>query len=287
MKYILFALMLTASSSCADTDIIGMVWALSPVPDQRFEQSIGNFGPMHGKCLEVDSNEYRFYTFGDSHVTTSTKNLDRFVADYLADKQAAPFAICLGDMISEKYYPTFVEHTTELRSADHYMYVCAGNHDLLFGMWDQFVKYYNSSTFWFEVKTPSEGKDLYISLDSASGSLGTKQIKWLEKFLADAKGKYRNIIVFTHTHMIMADFNQGTTDNFNLEETHNLMSIFADAGVNMVLTGHRHLRQEHEFRGVQYVTLDALKEDAKNPSYAICTISKGKTSRLFINLREE
>lgn len=276
--------MLAAASSCSDIDVLGMIWAQSPVPDRRFEESINNFGPMHGKCLKLESNEYRFYTFGDSHITTSTANLDRFVADYLADSQAAPFVICLGDMISEKYYPTFMEHTIQLRNQDHYMYVCAGNHDLMFGMWEDFVKFYKSSTYWFEVETLSEGKDLYIALDSASGSLGAKQINWLDAFLAGAKGKYRNIIVFTHTHMFMTDFQQGVTDNYSLEETHRLMSIYADAGVNLVLSGHRHVREEHEFRGVQYVTLDALKEGARNPSYAICTVSKGKTSRLFINL---
>lgn len=272
------ALALLAAIACGRLDFAGMIWAKSDTPDQRFEQSLeynNSVGPVK---LSVPDNDYRVYAFGDSHVDFSTKNLDTFVRDYLDDEGAAPFAICVGDLInSTGHYDLFKDHIKEIGpDSQKRLFICVGNHDLYFGQWTEYKERFKTSTYKFEVETPSEGTDLYISLDSGSGTLGVKQRDWLGDVLTQAQGKYRNIVVFTHTHFFMRDYSQGTTDNFSLEETHDLMNLFSKSGVKLVISGHDHYREEVRHRGVYYSTLDALGDPYKNASYAVFSIGKDR-----------
>lgn len=281
---IIAALMLLTTISCGRLDFAGMVWAKSDVPDKRFEQSIEYNNTVEPIALTVPTNDYRVYVFGDSHVDFSTTNLDAFVKDYLDDNGAAPFAICVGDLInSTGHYDLFTEHIKPLApDSAKRLFITAGNHDLYFGQWTEFKERFHTSTYFFEVTTPSEGKDLYISLDSASGTLGVKQRAWLGEMLDNAKGQYRNIIIFTHTHFFMSEYSQGTTDNFPIEETHDLMDLFAKNGVKLVISGHDHTRESKVHRGVKYLTLDALCDPCKNASYAVFTISSQAPETLFV-----
>ena len=117
---------------------------------------------------------------------------------------------------------------------------------------------------------PGGKKDLYIALASASGKLGTKQRKWLEALLKDKNnGEYRHKIVFTHTHFFKKDESQGHTSNFNIEETYDLMSLFAEYGVDLVLQGHAHHRDLTVFKGVSYLRLDAMEDHYSNAFYTV------------------
>lgn len=281
------ALAAAISVSCGRLDFGGMIWAKSDTPDQRFEQSLKHNGTVGPVRLSVPDNDYRLYAFGDSHVDFSTKNLDGFVKDYLDDSGAAPFAICVGDIInSTGHYDLFMEHVKDLGpDCTKRLFYCVGNHDLYFGQWKEFKERFKTSTYFFEVETPSEGNDLYIALDSGSGTLGVKQRAWLGETLSQAQGKYRNIIVFTHTHFFMSDYSQGTTDNFAIEETHDLMNLFARNGVKLVISGHDHTREERKHRGVFYSTLDALCDPCKNASYAVFSISGKEVGIQYVNAR--
>lgn len=278
-----------AISACARLDFGGMIWAKSDVVDKRFEQSMAinaqtsADGPI---CtIDVASNEYRIYAFGDSHVHTGTKNLDIFVKDYLADANAAPFAISVGDLIDATgHWDMFHEHIKPLLSGEKRIFMTDGNHDLYFGQWKDYKEHFGSPIYYFEVQTPSEGKDLYISLDSASGTLGIKQRKWLGNLLESSRSKYRNVIVYTHTHFFMRDYSQGITDNFAIEETQDLLNLFGNHNVTMVISGHDHTREETPFRGVLYSTMDAISDDCKNASYCVYHIRKHEATISYVEL---
>ena len=121
--------------------------------------------------------------------------------------------------------------------------------------------------------TPSGFRDLYVALDSSSGTLGVKQREWLENLLAlKSKEDFRNIIVFTHTHFFKKDSSQGHTSNFNLEETYDLADLFARYGVDLVLQGHSHSRDITVFKGVTYLRLDAIEDHYPNAFYTIITV---------------
>ena len=84
--------------------------------------------------------------------------------------------------------------------------------------------------------------------------------------------KYRHIIVFTHTHFFKVDASQGHTSNFALEETYDLCDLFSRYGVELVLQGHDHCRDQHYFKGVQFLIVDALEDHFYNAYYAVMEV---------------
>lgn len=268
------ALAFLMASCSKNLDMLGMFTSVSASPNERFEQSM-QYNKTHGydKIL-VDEDEYKLYVMSDTHVDNSTRNLDTFVNNYLADTTAAPFAIHLGDLINEKghwdYYKT---HIDPIAKDGKTLYHALGNHDIYFDQWSEFKQRWNTATYWFEVFTPSGAKDLFINLDSASGTLGTDQREWLGNLLGDKSLQgYRNIIVFTHTNFFKKDASQGHTSNFSMEETYDLTELFAKYNVNMVLQGHSHYRDLTIFKEVKYLRLDAIEDAADEAYYTILNV---------------
>ena len=260
--------------SCEKYYFTGMVAPAGENVDERFRQSM-EYNDLHGfQTISTFSDLYSVFVFTDCHLAGGTKNLDRFVSDSFGINGAAPAVICLGDLVDgEKPFTEFISHTSLIGEGGRKLFVTAGNHDLYWGRWPEFYKSFGSSTYWFEIVTPN-AKDLYISLESGGGTLGTLQREWLEEVLKSKSSDYRNVIVFTHTHFFMKDTSQGHTSNYALEETYDLADLFARYGVDLVLTGHDHHREQTVFKGVEYVIVDALEEIADNAGYAVLSVGK-------------
>lgn len=261
-------------ASCEKYYFAGMVAPAGENVDERFRQSMA-FNDLHGyQTIRTFSDLYAVHVFTDSHLAGETGNLDRFVNDYFGNNGAAPFAICLGDLVDgEKPFTEFITHTSPIEDAGRKLFITAGNHDLYWGRWKEFYNSFGSSTYWFEVVTPN-AKDLYISVESGGGTLGVRQREWLEEILRTKSSGYRNVIVFTHTHFFMKDTSQGHTSNFALEETYDLSDLFSRYGVDLVLTGHDHYREQTVFKGVEYVIVDALEEKTDNAGYAVVNVGR-------------
>lgn len=271
----LFVLMFFLTSCSKNNDYLGLFYTINESPDERFAQSM-SYNDEHGydKITGVPDN-YEVYVMSDTHVSYSkTDNLDRFVSDYLADSVAAPFALCLGDLINATgHWDCFADHVKPVSDAGRKIYYTVGNHDLYFNQWKDFFSRFGSSTYWFEVQTVNGFKDLYISIDSGNGTLGYDQRRWLENVLKDKQNQgYRHILVFTHTHFFKKDSSQGHTSNFNLEETYDLLDLFDRYDVSMVLQGHSHSRDLTTFKDVVYLRVDALKDYALDAYYTILNV---------------
>jgi len=260
---ILLTSVLLLSVSCNSMDWGGIIAASSPAVEKRFEQSMQWNDAKGYSTFKVDDDEYKLYVLTDVHLgNNETASLDKFVSDYCNDADAVPFVLCLGDLINNKDgFDNFIDHCTPIMQSDRdTMLFTVGNHDLYFGLWNTYRERFHCSSYYFEVEMPSGEKDLYISLDSGNGTLGTAQLKWLEGILQSKSDDYRKVIVLTHTHFFMADYSQGTTGNFTTEETYALSALFNAYGVDLVLTGHDHKREDVKFKGVRYIIVDALKD---------------------------
>lgn len=257
-------------AACNKYDIPGLLVASSPTSDKRFEASMA-YNQVEGyPSVTVATEDYYFYSATDIHIYQSTDNLDKFVTALAADTQSAPFWLNLGDIVDGKdQMKTFDDH---VKAAPQRMFGTPGNHDLYFGQWKQWRELYHTSSYWFEAILPSGAKDLYLSLDSGGSTLGRRQRAWAEEILADAKGKYRHIIVFTHTHFFRKDWSQETTSNWSQEETMALAGLFARSGVTLVLAGHDHFQERTTYMGVQYAVLQALKDGTPDPGYTRCDV---------------
>ena len=271
--YCVLALLFLASCG-KNIDYAGLFYTINESPDERFAQSM-EYNAEHGydKITGVP-DDYEVYVMSDIHVDFSTNNLDRFVSDYLADTVAAPFALCLGDLINATgHFDLFDEHVKPVSDAGRKIYYTVGNHDLYFDQWPEFRSRYHTSTYWFEVQTVSNFKDLYISIDSGNGTLGVDQRDWLEDVLREKKNQgYRHTIVYTHTHFFKKDTSQGHTSNFNLEETYDLLDLFDRYDVSLVLQGHSHSRDLTTFKDVVYLRVDALEDHYPDAFYTILNV---------------
>ncbi len=257
--------------SCSDNlDLKGMFLPVCEDVDTRFEESM-EYNDSHGyETVYVSIDDYRFYVMTDIHVDAKSDNLENYVSACISDSEAAPFSLCLGDMVNARGNQDLFFEQVEPLLENSYFFPVVGNHDLYFDQWQYYRDDWHTSTYYFEVVTPGGKKDLYIALDSASGKLGTKQRKWLEALLKDKNnGEYRHKIVFTHTHFFKKDESQGHTSNFNIEETYDLMSLFAEYGVDLVLQGHAHHRDLTVFKGVSYLRLDAMEDHYSNAFYTV------------------
>lgn len=262
-------------------DMLGMFWTLSPTVNERFQQSMDYKMVTEPLVFSVPSSDYDVYVCTDVHVDETTNNLDAFVADYLADADAAPFALCLGDIINATgHYELFMDHIKPILDSPVDTLLCTvGNHDIYYNQWDIYRSYFKTSTYTFEVQMPGGMKDLWICLDSGAGTVGSKQMEWLEKTLANtSKAGYRHTIIFTHTHFFRKDDSQSHTSNFNTEEGYALMNLFSENGVDLVLSGHDHYRETTHFKGVEYRVIDALQDHYPNAFYAIITLSDKATA---------
>ena len=275
-KYYIFILMLVLTSCGKNIDYKGLFFTFNESPDERFAQSM-EYNEKNGyDVVSGVPDEYKVYAMSDAHVDFSTNNLDRYVSDYLADSVAAPFSLCLGDVINATgHFDYFEEHVKPVAEAGRKIYYCAGNHDLYFDQWKEFYSRFGSSTYWFEVHTVGGFKDLYIALESGSGTLGVDQRDWLENVLKSKQNQgFRHVVVFTHTHFFKKDTSQGHTSNFNLEETYDLADLFDRYDVAMVLQGHSHSRDLTVFKDVVYLRVDALEDHYPDAYYTILTIGE-------------
>ena len=277
-KYHFLSIVALAMMSCSqgNLDILGMFYTRAEGADQRFEQSM-EYNDRHGYCtINLAQDDYNVYVASDMHIDYTTFNLDTFITNYLSDATAAPFCLCLGDVInSVNHYDTCSAHFARIWNGTGDTCFCTlGNHDMYYDQWKVWRSFWQTSTYYFVVKTPA-CKDLYICLDSGDGTMGTKQRKWLEALLAEqSQAGFRHIIAFTHTHFFKIDASQGHTSNMALEETYELCDLFSRYGVDLVLQGHSHSRNLTYFKDVQYLRVDALEDHYYNAFYTVLHVGK-------------
>jgi UDP-2,3-diacylglucosamine pyrophosphatase LpxH len=263
--------------SCEKMDIADM-FVTKESANQRFEQSLKWNEEHPAREIVVPSDEYMILSFADSHVG-STNDLDDFFKTAIKTKAAA--VVMVGDLTSgnEKDYSLFQQH---LPCQDSLIsFPVTGNHDLWFDGWNQYYIRFGSSTYLFTVKT-QQANDLFICLDSGSGTLGDKQFKWLRNNLQVLRPQYRHCIVFTHDNFFR---NRHTTStNPVIEEVTALMELFAENNVDMVVAGHDHEQYSTIFGKTTYIVMDALLDGFKNSGYFQIVMSNGDIGHKFIRL---
>ena len=280
MKKSLFSIaliLLFASCANEDTslDMAGMFSNNGEPVNTRFEQSMA-YNDSHGEIhVNMPSDTYTIYACSDSHITRKEhKNLDYFVAQYNAASEPK-MAMHLGDLIDAQNNIPCADSILNL--AGDNVFIALGNHDVYFKQWSIYKTYFPTATYWFDTRHGDKLLELFICLDTADGTIGTKQMKWLRKLLAEkSKEGYRRIIVYTHTHFWKLDDSQGHTSNMALEETYEVASLFAKYGVEYVWSGHQHSRQSVIFKGVNYLVLDATQDKEKGQSYM--TVEMGESA---------
>jgi hypothetical protein len=265
----LLLIILTFNSCLEDADLSGFLYSADPV-NERVKQSLEWNKINPDKDASVEGTDYSILIAGDSEVGGIT-NLDTLITR-AKGPGVAGFVIA-GDLTSgdPKGYD-ILEHELNKKVSGLAFYIL-GNHDLFFNGWDKYYNYFGSSTYAFTIKT-NDASDLYICLDSGNGTIGSRQLKWLEDLLEKERKDHRFCIIFSHVNF----FREHHTFSANplVDELHVLLDLFYRYSVDMVIAGHDHHRSEEFFGKTHYVTLDAFFDGFKEASFLRLEIQNGK-----------
>lgn len=275
MKRIIICTFVAAIFCSCDADVLGLISPTGDTINKRFEQSMEWNEANGSRSVSIPVNEYKFHIGSDIHTKETTDNIRAMISDMRNDDESH-FALLLGDVIHGKgNYPTFADalkFDSGTQSENDPVFLTVGNHDLYFGQWTEFKKYWGTSTYYFTVITP-DFKDLFICLDTGTGTLGSKQMQWLKKTLKEESPRKRHIVIFTHTDLFRTDNSGFPTSNMPIEETFDITSLMQEYGVDLYLQGHNHFRHDNLYRGTRYITVDAMKDEAAAPYYMVATLS--------------
>jgi hypothetical protein len=255
-------------NGCEKYNFISMVIPPSDLVNSRFEQSMRI---TQGKAVtQIEAaDDYMFYVCTDTHIDKTSVNLEAFNS-ILRNDDNATFGVMLGDAIDRRdnlpRYLEAIDYNPNIHKFDYTIFNVIGNHDVYFNGWEDYKSLIGPSVYWFKVKTPSYS-DLYITLDSATGTLGRKQFDWLKSFLAENRNQYRHCIVFTHVNILYSDLSQWVTSNLPIDETFALLELFSKYNIELVLQGHDHYRDDQIFNGVRYTVVGTIEDSVDNPEY--------------------
>ena len=284
ISVIIAALALTTSCEKGNLDVVGIIYGQSPRSDERFDNSM-EYNALAGyRTINIPTDEYEVYYATDLHVDSSYRNVRKW-ATLMRNDNNCHFGIILGDIINAvNHYEDFMEGLVfdpTTQAADKPLFATVGNHDLYYGQWSEYLKYWHTSTYYFVAQTPNF-KDLFICMDSGDGTWGRKQFDWLKDLLEKAQNEnYRHITVFTHTHIFKRDPSQGHTSNFALEETYEIMDVLDRFGVEWYVSGHCHSRDVADFKGVRFIIVDSAEVIDDQPGYMVATFGKELSHRFM------
>lgn len=293
----LFAL-LVLTTAC-ENDSLAPFASHYPSVEERFNLS-QEYNWRNGDrvdTLYAKADDYKIYVCSDTHIAVPyyailqaqwngpnpmmLSKLATFISLYRADT-LCPAALCLGDLVeSDITYESFRYPLDSLPlnpAKWDTMFCTIGNHDVFYRQYEAY-RYWISPTsvYSFVIKTPSGKHDLYICLDTATGSLGRNQMNWLRNTLSEANvvdnywnsNKFRHIIVYTHVNIFRRDNTSADISTTALEETYELMSLFQQYGVKQFWAGHDHSREEFTQGGVKYIIVDSMEESNGEAAFMI------------------
>lgn len=270
-------LVLTVLTGCSERS--NDYSAIVPSVNERFASSM-EYNKAHGYAvLKVPDGDYRIYVCSDTHLNRTADNFRRFIRLYHDDADC-PVAVNLGDLVEAcetyDFYEQVLKETPAQAGKQDTMFVTPGNHDLFRNQWESFKKHWPTSTYYFtvEVQDSAQTKDLYICLDTAQGTLGTLQMRWLRDLLESSRIAFRHIVIFTHVNMYSRDHTYADISTLPLEETMELMDLFSRSGVAQYWAGHDHGRELFTIGGVTYIIVDTLKDPYPEPAYMIVHVGE-------------
>ena len=269
VKRSLAVLLCTAAvSACSHLDLKGLFMPTGDGVEKRFEQSLEMNKDLNAGQIQVQE-DYIFYVATDPHIDQTSVNLSQFNDTFRNDSEAA-FGVILGDCTDvrdnlDKYLEALA-YNPQAHEYNHKVYHTLGNHDLFYNGWVDFKEKAGPATYWFEAVFEG-GKDLYICLDTATATLGSKQTKWFRSFLTEHRQDYRHCIILTHTNFFYTDNSQVSSGNMPIEESLSLIDFMGRQNVTLVLQGHDHYREDLTYDNVRYTILGAISDKTEAPEY--------------------
>ncbi len=262
------------------------------------------FDKTNSYDMEINEDSYTFLVAADSHMVTDTTRMaemfrialrdnDLFIAHLgdIADTKAEYYA-ALRELIAH-YKSLYVDKNFEFKNGLYYrkegtiidpsaeiypnyedipfpFYPVVGNHDITHNGWALWADLFHSSFYEFNVLTHEQDSipffDHFIFLDTASGTLGSKQIDALNNGIltnydqiAEMNSIPRHAFLFSHTNLFRPQTVQFAS-TFPREEMYYLFNKLDEWGVSCMFCGHVHEWDDRWIGSTRYVTLESMGE---------------------------
>lgn len=272
-KNLFLSIILITLLTACNEDSLAPFMSNFPSVDERFKISM-SYNNLYD-TIRVANKEYKIYVCTDTHVAGEdlNKTLKTFITLYKNDKDCSA-ACCLGDIVEAnqkyEYFTKAFEDGDDYPCKKNNMFVALGNHDIYYDQYNAFRSHISQRTnYYFVVESNDNVSDLYICLDTATGTLGRVQMEWLRGLLENESHKNRHIIVFTHVNIFNRDNTYADISTTSLEETYELMNLFSKYKVKQFWAGHDHARDVFIHGKVKYIMIDSMEEDNPNAAYMI------------------
>lgn len=236
--------------------------------DKRFEDSISLPGKNN---VDITGDEFSFIVIADTHVYHGSDFRLKALKDRLNQDKSNGindrFLLACGDISQRGDSEDFQAFRTILEEPEFPVYTTIGNHDLYFDGWHNYREILGKSCYTFKA-----GSALFVSFDSANGTLGLKQKNWLEGVL---KNKTESLC-FVFTHFELFSPNSTTIQQYtDIEEAYYLINLFKKTGVDYVFMGHSHDYYDKEINGTHYVNTPGFVD---KETYLRVKVSNGRIS---------
>ena len=269
---------------------------------------------------ENNDYSYSFLVGADSHLTTDPGRMDEMFAlglenddllyCHLGDiADTKPEYYIVLDSLIKKAKERYVNKYYELNDLNRWrekidpydmigsayddikfpFYPVVGNHDLTHNGWALWSNIFHSSFYEFDVNCGYDENgdpicDHFIFLDTASGTLGKRQVELIEEGLLDGENNYRHTFVFGHTNIFLPS-SMEFASTFPREQTYFLLKQFDKWNATIVFCGHVHKWDEQLFNAVYFLTLDSMSErNSPKPGDYLVRINVDKDG--FIDLEK-
>lgn len=259
-KIIILLLPISLTSCFHDLDETGAFHSKYNA-NERFEmsQDWNNAHPF--QVILMPDSDYAVLFCSDTHIGT----YEEFNLVLNAAKSPSAAALVVAGDITRGHPESYDTLETLMNTVDSVnWFFTPGNHDLYFGGWDEYFPRFGASSYYFVVSTPA-GNDVFIILDSGSGTLGSLQLEWLTEVLESFHSSARHITIATHLNVFKDGF--GTTSGLPMEEVNVLLDLCARYEVDYVIGGHDHDRNESMLGPTNYIIMDQCHDDEDGSSY--------------------
>jgi 3',5'-cyclic AMP phosphodiesterase CpdA len=232
----------------------GWGWLFSSDVDDRYADNQGLPLPAGPGTL---SSPFSFVMITDTHVLGNNTAV-RFTGLRDAINAAGDsFVIVCGDLVQNGAladFETYADEVAAIEAMSIPVYSVPGNHDLYHGGWEHYRDLLGRSMYSLSINAGTVSL-LLVAVDSANGTLGRPQRKWLEDVL-DARIE-THCVTFTH-FQFFSDEITNTQQWTDQTEIYSLMHLLETSGVDIHFSGHSHKYLARTINGTAYVTGDSF-----------------------------
>lgn len=232
----LFLLSILTLSSCTNFD-------LDPLTKRVNDNFSGKLNSP-GDIDPAGANQFSFVVMADTHIGNPGGEVMKSMLDRVQAHGDA-FVLVAGDLTDTGQEGQFLTFLTVFGNAGIPFRAAIGNHDIFFGGWKHYSRHLGRSIYSFNAD------NVHVAvIDTANGTIGEKQLRWLENDLRAATQEHK--IVMAH----FPPWNGNVSSLFKLaseEEAAVLKTILYETGVDIMFGGHYHGYNETIIGGVKYI----------------------------------